>query len=53
MSSRYLLRESHAGRIAPRPDMGLYASRHAAKKAARSMGLPVGLITRVRRMGHE
>ncbi len=49
MSCRFILRETHHGHITPRPDMGLFASKRAAQKAARSMGLPAGLITRVRR----
>lgn len=49
MTSRYLLRESRQGRITPRPDLGLYASRRQAKRAAESVGLPAYLITAVRR----
>lgn len=49
MNARYILRETHHGRLVPRPDMGLYASRIAAKKAAKAMGLPVELITTIRR----
>ena len=49
MSAKYILQETYQGRLVPRPDMGLYASRIAAKRAARSMGLPLGLITAVRR----
>ena len=49
MSARYLLRESHQGRVVPRPDFGLHPSRKAAKAAARAMGLPVELITTIRR----
>ena len=49
MNARYILRETHDGRITPRPDMGLYASRRAAKRAAAALGLPPALITTVRR----
>lgn len=49
MTSRYLLRESHQGRVVPRPDLGLQPSRRAAKALAASMGLPASLITAVRR----
>lgn len=49
MSVRFILRETHGGHITPRPDFGLYSSKLAAKKAARSMGLPLDLITTVRR----
>ena len=47
--TRYILAETHEGRRVPRPDMGLFTSRLAAKKAARAMGLPIQLITSVRR----
>jgi len=53
MNARYILRETHDGRITPRPDFGLYASRHAAKKVARPLGLPLHLITAVRRSRHD
>ena len=49
MSTRFILRESHQGRITPRPDLGLYASRKQAKAGARHHGLPVDLIHQVRR----
>ncbi len=43
MSARYLIRESHQGRVVPRCDLGLQPSRRAAKALAASMGLPVNL----------
>jgi len=49
MTSRYLLRENHQGRIVPRADLGLHASRKEAKRAATALGLPAHLITTVRR----
>lgn len=49
MTCRYLLRESHQGRVTPRADLGLYASRRQAKRAATALGLPAHLITTVRR----
>ena len=49
MSVKYLIRESHQGRIVPRCDLGLQPSRRAAKALAASMGLPASLITTVRR----
>jgi hypothetical protein len=49
MNARYILQESHCGRIAPLPHFGLYVSRRKAKKAAKAMGLPPNLITAVRR----
>ena len=49
MSAKYLIRESHQGRVVPRCDLGLQPSRKAAKALARSMGLPLDLITTVRR----
>lgn len=49
MSARFILREPHAGRIIPRPDLGLYPSRKQAKAGATHHGLPAGLIHPVRR----
>ena len=49
MSARYLLRESHQGRVVPRPDLGLHTTRRAAKRAAAALGLPPALVTTVRR----
>lgn len=49
MSARFILREPHAGRIVPRPDLGLYTSRKSAKAGASRHGLPADLIHSVRR----
>lgn len=49
MSTKFILRESHGGRITPRPDLGLYTSRKSAKGGAKRHGLPAELITPVRR----
>lgn len=49
MSTKFILRESHGGRITPRPDLGLYTSRRSAKGGAKRHGLPAELITPVRR----
>lgn len=50
MKRRFILRESHQGRITPRPDLGLYQSARLAKVAAKRIGLPVDLIYEIRRV---
>lgn len=40
MTSRYLLRESHQGRVVPRPDLGLHPSRQASRRGHGAAGQP-------------
>lgn len=49
MTTRYLLREYHEGRIVPRSDVGLFSSRKNAKRAANRRGFPAELIKKVSR----
>lgn len=49
MSTRFILREPYQGRVVPRPDLGLYSSRKAAKAEAKRLGFPTNLIHTVRR----
>jgi hypothetical protein len=53
VTTPYILRERHEGRIVPRVDCGLFFGRRLARKGAKERGFPPELIKEVKRHAQE